>query len=218
MYPVVVTLLQLLWKHELPSSFVLVTLGLFLSLVSLCRRHQRHQDTPALLPRFFLFNTFTFFRRRYDFFVWGFQVTGQRLFQFRLLRNNVVVVSGEQGRKDFFNAKGLDLQEGFVVLSGAVPIIHGVTTGLRQNRVAKIYTRLANAQRSAHLTELIPEVLHNGRRLLQPWEKAGTLDQFDRIHEASQPLSPLLCASGDSTRAEMGAHSDCLTLSIECVC
>ncbi|KAH9029066.1 cytochrome P450 [Lactarius pseudohatsudake] len=176
MYPDgVVTLVRLLWKHELPSSFVLVTLGLFLSLVSLY--------TPALLPRFFLFNTFTFFRRRYDFFVWGFQVTGQRLFQFRLLRNNVVVVSGEQGRKDFFNAKGLDLHEGFVVFSGAVPIIHGVTTGLRQNRVAKIYRRLANAQRTARLTELIPEVLHDGRRLLQPWEKAGTLDPFDRIHE-----------------------------------
>ncbi|KAH9057069.1 cytochrome P450 [Lactarius deliciosus] len=183
MYPVVVTLLQLPWEHELPSPFVLVTLGLFLSLVSLCRRHRRHQDTPALLPRFFLFNTFTFFRRRYDFFVWGFQVTGQRLFQFRLLRNNVVVVSGEQGRRDFFNAKGLDLQEGFAVLSGAVPIIHGVTTGLRQNRVAKIYRRLANAQRGAHLTELIPEVLNDGGRLLQPWEKAGTVDPFDRIPE-----------------------------------
>ncbi|KAH8978743.1 cytochrome P450 [Lactarius hatsudake] len=175
MYSVVVTLLQLLWKHELPSSFVLVTLSLFLSLVSLY--------TPALLPRFFLFNTFSFFRRRYDFFVWGFQVTGQRLFQFRLLRNNVVVVSGEQGRRDFFNAKGLDLQEGFTALSGAVPIIHGVTTGLRQNRVAKIYRRLANAQRGARLTELIPEVLNDGRRLLRPWEKAGTVDPFDRIPE-----------------------------------
>ncbi|KAH9029058.1 cytochrome P450 [Lactarius pseudohatsudake] len=189
MYP---ALLQLLWKHELPSSFVLVTLGLFLSLVSLCRR--RHQDTPALLPRFFLFNTFTFFRRRHDFFVWGFKVTGQRLFQFSLLRNNVVVVSGEQGRRDFLNAKGLDLQEGFAVLSGAVPLIHGVTTGLRQNRVAKIYRRLANAQRGAHLTELIPEVLHNGRRLLQPWEKAGTLDPFDRIPEAKIADNPEIVA------------------------
>ncbi|KAH8980859.1 cytochrome P450 [Lactarius hatsudake] len=154
MYSVVVTLLQLLWKHELPSS-------LFLSLVSLCR-HQRRQDTPALLP-----------------------LTGQRLFQFRLLRNNVVVVSGEQGRRDFFNAKGLDLQEGFTALSGAVPIIHGVTTGLRQNRVAKIYRRLANAQRGARLTEMIPEVLNDGRRLLRPWEKAGTVDPFDRIPETA---------------------------------
>ncbi|KAH9061072.1 cytochrome P450 [Lactarius vividus] len=160
MYPVgVVTLLQLLGN----TNFL------------------RH--TPALLPRFFLFNTFTFFRRRYEFFVWGFQVTGQRLFQFRLLRNNVVVVSGDQGRRDFFNARGLDLQEGFVVLSGALPIIHGVTTGLRQQRVARIYRRLANAQRSERLTELIPEILIDGRRLFQPWEKAGTLDPFDKIYE-----------------------------------
>lgn len=184
MYPVgVVTLLQLFWEHELPSSFVLVTLGLFLSVAFLCRRKQRHQDAPVLLPRFFLFNTLAFFRRRYDFFIWGFQVTDQRLFQFRLLRNDVVVVSGEQGRKDFFNAKGIDLQEGFRVLSGALPLIHGVTAGLRQQRVARIYRRLANAQRSERLTELIPEMLEDGRRLLQPWEKAGTLDPFGRIYE-----------------------------------
>jgi hypothetical protein len=86
MYPVgVVTLLQLLWERELPSSFVLVTLGLLLSVVFLCRCNRRHQDTPVLLPRSFLFNTSDFFRRRYDFFLWGFQVTGERLFQFRLL-------------------------------------------------------------------------------------------------------------------------------------
>lgn len=37
-------------------------------------------------------------------------------------QNPVLVVSGEKGRRDFFNAKGLDLQEGFRVLSGAVRI------------------------------------------------------------------------------------------------
>ena len=35
----------------------------------------------------------------------------------------MVVVSGERGRKDFFNAKGLDLQEGFRILSGVVSIL-----------------------------------------------------------------------------------------------
>ena len=86
MYPVgAITLVQLLWEHGLPSSFALVTLGVFLSVVFLCRRNQRHQDTPVLLPRFFLFNIVDFFQRRDDFFDWGFQVTGERLFQFRLL-------------------------------------------------------------------------------------------------------------------------------------
>ena len=36
------------------------------------------------------------------------------------MKNHVVVVSGDQGRRDFFNARSLDLQEGFRVLSGAV--------------------------------------------------------------------------------------------------
>ena len=33
---------------------------------------------------------------------------------------------------------------------------------------------------------MIPEILEDGRRLLQPWEKAGTLDPFDKIYEASR--------------------------------
>ncbi|KAI0298707.1 cytochrome P450 [Multifurca ochricompacta] len=184
MYPVgVVILLQSLLEHELPSAFILVTLSLLLSVLFLCRNNERHQDAPVTLPRFFPLNIVPFFRRRHDFLAWGFRVTDQRLFQFRLLRNNVVVISGEQGRKDFFNAKGLDLQEGFRVLSGALPLIHGVTTELRQQRVARIYKRLMNVQRNERLTELIPEILDDGRRLLRPWEKAGSLDPFDKIYE-----------------------------------
>lgn len=38
------------------------------------------------------------------------------------IQNIVVVVSGEQGRKDFCNAKGLDIQEGYEILSGGVRI------------------------------------------------------------------------------------------------
>ncbi|KAI0252466.1 cytochrome P450 [Lactifluus subvellereus] len=211
MYPVgVITLLQFLWELELPSIFVLVTLGLLLSVLFLCRCNPRHQDAPPTLPRFPLFNILSFFQRRHDFLTWGFKVTDQRLFQFRLLhvcqtlvdpadlrvfefvltlahplpwkQNNVVVVSGERGRRDFFSAKGLDLQEGFRILTGALPLIHGVTAELRQQRVARIYKRLANVQRNERLTELIPEILIDGRRLLQSWEKAGSFDPFDKIY------------------------------------
>ncbi|KAH9973851.1 cytochrome P450 [Lactifluus volemus] len=183
MYPVgVATLLQFLWEHELPSMLVLVTLSLLLLVVSHFRCNKRQQDTPPNLPRFPLFNTLSFFQRRHDFLAWGFRVTDQRLFQFRLLHNNVVVVSGERGRREFLNAKGLDLQEGFRILSGALPLIHGVTVELRQQRVARIYKRLANVQRNERLTELIPEILNDGRRLLHSWEKAGSLDPFDKIY------------------------------------
>lgn len=37
-----------------------------------------------------------------------------------LQQNTVVVVSGESGRHGYFTAKGLDLTEGFKILSGAV--------------------------------------------------------------------------------------------------
>jgi hypothetical protein len=93
MYPVgVIVLLQFLWEHELPSMFVLVTLGLLLSVVFHCRCNPCHQDAPPNLPRFPLFNILSFFQRRHDFLAWGFRVTDQRLFQFRLLhvRQNVV--------------------------------------------------------------------------------------------------------------------------------
>ena len=78
--------LQFVWEHGLPSLFVFVALGLLLSVASLYDNHQRHQDAPVTLPGLPLFNVTTFLKRRHDFLAWGFRVTNQRLFQFRLLR------------------------------------------------------------------------------------------------------------------------------------
>ncbi|KAF8462100.1 cytochrome P450 [Russula ochroleuca] len=178
-----IALLQFLWEHEIPSLFVLVALGLLLSVVFLCYRNQTCQDAPATLPHFTLSHIASFMKQRHDFLAWGFKVTNQRLFQFRLLRNNVVVVSGEQGRKDFFNAKGLDIHEAFAILTGDLPLLYGVTTERRRQLVAKMYKRLSNVQRNERLTDLIPEVLNDCRRHLQSWEKAGSLDPFEKIYE-----------------------------------
>ena len=79
------TLLQFLWEHGIPSLFIMV-LGLLLSVVFLYRRDQSHQDAPATLPHFSLSYITSSLKRRHDFFAWGFKVTNQRLFQFRLLR------------------------------------------------------------------------------------------------------------------------------------
>ncbi|KAF8493360.1 cytochrome P450 [Russula emetica] len=176
-----ITLLQFLWEHGIPS---LLVFGLLLSIVFLCRRDQSYQDAPAALPHFPLSHVTSFMKQRHDFFAWGFRVTNQRLFQFRLLRHNVVVVSGEQGRKDFFSAKGLDIHEAFSILSGELPILYGLATE-RQQLVAKMYRRLSNIQRNERMTDLIPEILNDGRRLLQPWERAGSLDPFEKIYELS---------------------------------
>ena len=80
-----ITLLQFLWEHVIPSLFVMV-LGSLLSVMFLYRRDQSYRDAPATLPSF-LFSHITFFlKQRHDFFAWGFKVTNQRLFRFRLLR------------------------------------------------------------------------------------------------------------------------------------
>jgi Na+/H+ antiporter NhaD/arsenite permease-like protein len=81
-----ITLLQFLWERGIPSLFVFVALGLLLSFVFLCPRDRDYQNAPATLPHFPLSHIASFLKQRHDFFAWGFKVTNQRLFQFRLLR------------------------------------------------------------------------------------------------------------------------------------
>jgi hypothetical protein len=94
MYPVgLFTLLQFLWEHG-HSSFGLVALGLLLSAVFLwhCHWDQCDQDVPVSLPCFPLFSITSFFNQRHDFFAWGFRVTNQQLFQFRLIRVRQTII------------------------------------------------------------------------------------------------------------------------------
>lgn len=81
-----ITLLQYLCEHGILSLLVMVVIGLLLSVVFLCRRDQSYQDAPATLPHSPLCHVTSFMKQRHDFFAWGFKVTNQRLFQFRLLR------------------------------------------------------------------------------------------------------------------------------------
>ncbi|KAF8992218.1 cytochrome P450 [Cyathus striatus] len=119
---------------------------------------------------------FPFFCRRYDFLNWGFHVTGQSIFQFPLLRNKVIVVSGKGAHEAFFTAKGLDLTEGFKILSGAIPMVHGMTSDLQTKQVVLIHRCLANVQKNTPLSELIPKILEG-------WGESGTFDPFENIYE-----------------------------------
>ena len=80
-----ITLLQFLCEHGIPSLFIMVFSSLIL-VVLLCRRDQGYQDAPATLPNFSFSHTMSFLKQRHDFFAWGFKVTNQRLFQFSFLR------------------------------------------------------------------------------------------------------------------------------------
>lgn len=134
-------------------SIALPSIVFLLFLWSRSSSKQDLEDSPTTLPEGCLLTIFPFFRSRFDFLNWGFKLSGQAIFQFRLLQvkyllslspippgscslseifsanirtfsqNTVIAVSGEPGRRDFFTSKGLDINEGFKVLSGAVSTI-----------------------------------------------------------------------------------------------
>ncbi|KIM46876.1 hypothetical protein M413DRAFT_440450, partial [Hebeloma cylindrosporum] len=95
----------------------------------------------------------------------------------------VVVVSGETARQTFFTAKGLDLTEGFKILSGAIPMVRGVTSDLQTRRIHLIHKRLSNVQRNAPLSSLIPQLLEDARKMMENWGSFGQLDPFENVYE-----------------------------------
>ncbi|KAF8155617.1 cytochrome P450 [Crassisporium funariophilum] len=156
----------------------------FLVIISITSGLQKEGvDAPKFLPGYSLFHIIPFFRKRYDFVNWGFHATGQNIFQFQLLRNQVIVVAGESARQTFFTAKGLDLTEGFKILSGAIPMVRGVTSNLQTRRIHLIHKRLAKVQRNAPLSSLIPYLLEDTRHMMESWGSSGKFDPFDKVYE-----------------------------------
>ncbi|KAK7044593.1 cytochrome P450 [Favolaschia claudopus] len=140
-------------------------------------------EAPRSLPGPSFLSIVPFFRQRHDFLNWGFHITGQSTFQFQLMNNTVIVLSGASARRAFFNAKGFDLTEGFKILSGAIPMVRGVTSGVQTKRVSTIHKRLAAVQRNARLSELIPAILEDSRRIFDNYGASGTFDPFQQINE-----------------------------------
>ncbi|RXW19171.1 hypothetical protein EST38_g6696 [Candolleomyces aberdarensis] len=173
----------------LATQFTLAVVA-FLLIVTIVSAFQKDGvDSPTSLPGSSLFSIYPFFRRRYDFLNWGFHATGQSIFRFNLLRNTVVVVSGESARQAFFTAKSLDLTEGFKILSGAIPMVRGVTSDLQTRRIQQIHKRLANVQRNGPLSELIPCILEDSRRMMETWGSAGKFDPFEKVYELTFQLT-----------------------------
>ncbi len=68
------------------TQFTLAVIA-FLAIVLITSSLQKEgADAPKFLPGFSLFHIIPFFRQRYDFLNWGFQATGQNVFQFQLLK------------------------------------------------------------------------------------------------------------------------------------
>ncbi|KAJ7064919.1 cytochrome P450 [Mycena amicta] len=166
-----------------PTQFavaVVICLVILLAVSSLHEEDVDAADVPKSLPGLSWFQILPFFHQRYDFLNWGFHATGEQIYQFRLMSNTVIVLSGASARRAFFYAKGFDLTEGFKMLSGAIPMVRGVTSGLHNKRVATIHKRLAAVQRNAPLTEC--NILDDARRVLETFGNAGSFDPFDNIY------------------------------------
>ncbi|KAH8101141.1 cytochrome P450 [Cristinia sonorae] len=167
------------------TAKVLIAVSSAAALISLCFYAAGAQDpdenSPDSLSGWNLLAIVPFFDTRFDFLNAAFQHSGQSIFKFKLLQNTVIAVSGAEGRKDFLTSRGLDINEGFKLLSGAIPMLPGVTSDLQARRIATIHKRLSMAQTSEHLSRLLPKILDDGERLMGLWGNSGTIDIFDCI-------------------------------------
>ena len=75
----------------------------------------RPKGSPPLLKEDWpIIGTFRFFSGRWDFFQQARASHGGAPFSFFVGQNHVVALTGEEGRKAFFETRELDLQEGYV--------------------------------------------------------------------------------------------------------
>ncbi|KAI8969413.1 cytochrome P450 [Trametes punicea] len=169
----------------LAAALAIAVLVLALWFYAIVTRSSSDQpdDAPVHLPGSSLSHILPFFHRRFDFINQGFQLAGQAIYQFKLLRKPVIVISGEAARRDFFQAKDLNLLAGTKFLSAVIPALPGVTTDIGPRRAALVFRRLASAQTSERLSRLLPQVLEDARRAMDTWGPSGTLDPFERVSE-----------------------------------
>ncbi|KIY47408.1 cytochrome P450 [Fistulina hepatica ATCC 64428] len=170
-------------------AFAVIALGVLSIFIRSLPEDENELDAPTYRPGLSFLHIGPFFRRRFDFINSGFRDTGKAIFQFRLLQNQVIVVSGESARRTFFAAKGFDLTEGFKILSGAIPMVRGVTSDLQVKRIAVIHRRLADVQKNPRLNELIPYILADCRDVMERWGSKNSFEPFDKIYELTFQLT-----------------------------
>nr|BAL05100.1 cytochrome P450 [Phanerodontia chrysosporium] len=205
MYPL--GLLTIVQHFETRDAALKLAIGLpsivLLALLFSWASARKDQDEgPPFLPLSIWETVWPFFTSRHDFLRRGFELTRHPAFRFKLLQvgctshyhtpprstdiclwqHTVVVVSQEHARADFFACRGLDIHEGFKVLSGAIPMLPGVTSDLQTRRINLIHRRLAAAQGGDHLQRLVPFIVQDIRQGFCSWGSTGSLiDPFTRI-------------------------------------
>lgn len=93
-----------------------------------------------------------------------------------------------------------------------LPFVQGITSDLRQRRIAQLYRRLAQVQKNERLTQreyprstwitdassrrilnpqltillaVVPDILSDAERVMTSWGAVGACDPFEKIHEVN---------------------------------
>ncbi|RDB27059.1 putative lanosterol 14-alpha demethylase [Hypsizygus marmoreus] len=135
------------------------------------------------LGGFSILTAWPFFTKRYDFLRDNFRKSGQRMFRFRVLQHRIVALSGELGRKVFFNDQSLDLPEGYRILMGGAPQLRDIEIDSDHAKISVLVKRLLHLLRKERVNNLLPTLFDDVQRRMSDWGDEGSINPFKELYE-----------------------------------
>ena len=157
---VTVSIRRLLWRPPLPKS--------------------SPKPTTTNYP---IIGDLGFFRERWDWWRRAMAQSSTGSFSYHIGRNTVVGVSGEKGRKLFFDSKDLGFSEGYAVLFGQAPEYQGPEG---EEGFSKWFSgRLLEMLRVQNIEKILPAMLGDARKAMEriASSKDGICDPYDVIYK-----------------------------------
>ncbi|KAF8878712.1 cytochrome P450, partial [Infundibulicybe gibba] len=145
--------------------------------------------------------------QRYDFLRENFKKTGEKIFRFNVLQHRVLVVSGNEARKVFFNDPGLQLGEGYQILMGGAPRLSDINMDLGEaGRDTAFIKKLLHLLRRDRVASVLPTLFDDVNRRMLTWGKEGTLNPFKEVYELVFQMTIRL-----ATCRELSEDTDAIT-------
>ena len=164
------------------SIFALIALAVFI------QRFLWRPALPANAPKptksnWPIIGDLGFFRERWDWWNTAVAQSSTGNFSYHIGQNTVVGVSGEKGRKWFFDNKDLGFSEGYAVLFGQAPDYQGPE---EEEGFDKWFSgRLLEMLKQHNLVKVLPLMLKDARRTMDGITKTpgGICDPYDVIYK-----------------------------------
>jgi len=147
----------------------------------------KRSDGFTYLPGIPLIGSWSFFTKRSDFLKLAIEANrAGKVSKFSLLNHNVVVATGEKGRKAFFSGKGLNLEQGYSVLWGGIPDLKDVATEAESTddaaKSSLFFKRLHALLRRDRLQKVIPVLFADLENCMNSWPQQGRINPFNEIY------------------------------------